>query len=105
MGKIHLLKGHVAFKAGNFEEAIEEYLESFLFFDLYSEEASLFSVASRSGRRLYSKISRIPDRELVKMENWLLEKGSKRKIMDRQGWRSLLSLVQDARLHAEPYVL
>ncbi len=105
MGKAHLLKGHVAFKAGNFEEAIEEYLESFLFFDLYSEEASLFSIASRSGRRLYSKFSRIPEDELLKMENVLLEKGSKRRILDRQGWRSLLALVQDARLHGEPYVV
>ena len=105
MGKIHLLKGHVAFKAGDFEEAIEEYLESFLFFDLYSEEAALFSVVSRSGRRLYSKFSRIPESELIKMENVLLEKGPKRHILDRQGWRSLLSLVQDARLRAKPYVL
>ena len=105
MGKVHLLKGNVLFKAGDFEGAIEAYLESFLFLDLYSEEAALFSVVSRSGRRLYSKLSRVSERTLRSMEDVLLEKGAKRRIMDRPGWRALLSLVQDARLHAEPYVL
>ncbi len=105
MGKIHLLKGHMAFKGGQFEEALEEYLESFLFFDLYSEEASLFSIASRTGRRLYSKFARMPETDLQKMENMLLQKGDKRRILDRPGWRSLLRLVRDARMHTAPYVL
>ena len=105
MSKINLLKGHVSFKEGKFKEAIEEYLESFLFLDLYSEEALELLVTARSGRRLYSKFSRVGANHLGEMKNVLMQKGDKRHIMDRLGWKMLLSLVQDIQNHTQPYVL